>query len=148
MIEKIKKIREKTGAGFSGIKAALEEAAGNEQKAIKILGRQGALSAEGKKNRELKVGLIDSYVHLGKLGVLIEVQTETDFAVRSRRFRAFVHDLCLQIASTAPSDIEALMNQPFIKDESQSVRGLLDQAIATIGENIIVKRFIRYSLEK
>jgi elongation factor Ts len=147
MLQKIKKIRQETGAGLNDIREALEEARGNERKALAILAKRGSDKAERKKTRELKSGLIDSYVHMGKVGVLIEVQTETDFVAKNQQFKDLVHDLCLQIASADPRDIAELFKQPFIKDESMTVKELIDQAIAKIGENIDVKRFIRYSLE-
>mgnify|MGYP001564255595 CR=1 FL=1 len=146
MIEKIKAIREKTDASLALIKEALEEAGGDEKKALEILKQKGIAKASKKKDRELKAGLIDSYVHLGKVGVLIEVLTETDFVAKNEKFHAFVHNLCMQIASTNPKNIDELLKQEYIKDESQTIKNLLDQTISTIGENIEIKNFTRYSL--
>ncbi|TSC92518.1 MAG: elongation factor T [Candidatus Berkelbacteria bacterium Licking1014_7] len=143
----IQKIRHTTGAGFADIRDALEEAGGDEKKTWEILCKKGASKAEKKKGRALKAGLIDSYIHLGKVGVLIELQTETDFVAKNEKARVLAHNLCLQIASLNPKDINELLAQFFVKDESQTVKDLLNHTIATVGENIEIIRFTRYSLE-
>lgn len=142
----IKKIRQKTQAGFADIRQALEEAQGDEKKALKILKQKGLDKAAGKKSRQLKAGLIDCYIHLAKVGAMIKLQTETDFASRSQLVKNLARDLCLQIASTDPKDLAELKAQPFIKDEELTVAEVVDQAIAALGENIELKDFIRYSI--
>jgi len=146
MIEKIKAIRGKTDASLALIKEALEEAGGDELKALAILRQKGIAKASKKKDRALTAGLIDGYIHMGKVGVLIEVLTETDFVAKNEKFRAFVHDVCMQIASANPKNIDELLGQEYIKDDSRLVKDLLDQTISTIGENIKIKQFTRYSL--
>ncbi len=183
-------LREKTGAGLLDSKKALTEANGNVEEAITILRKKGAASAAKKAERATKEGLIESYIHVGgKVGVLIEVNCETDFVARNDDFRAFVKDLCLQIAAASPlyvtreevpeadlqkeRDIAAaqvtgkppaavqkivegklekyystvcLIDQPFVKLPEKTVKEILTERIAKIGENIQVRRFIRYQL--
>ncbi len=183
-------LREKTGAGLLDCKKALTEANGNVEEAITILRKKGAASAAKKAERATKEGVIESYIHVGgKVGVLIEVNCETDFVARNEDFRAFVKDLCLQIAAASPlyvnreevpeadlqkeRDIAAaqvtgkppaavqkivegklekyystvcLVDQPFVKLPEKTVKEMLTERIAKIGENIQVRRFIRYQL--
>jgi len=102
----IKKLRDMTGAGMMDAKKALEEAAGDEDKAIEILRKSGAASAAKRGEREAKAGLVDSYVHGGRIGVLIEVNCETDFVARTEDFKDFVHDVAMQVAATMPDYIK------------------------------------------
>lgn len=183
-------LREKTGAGLLDCKKALTEANGNVEEAITILRKKGAASAAKKADRATKEGVIESYIHVGgKVGVLIEVNCETDFVARNDDFRAFVKDLCLQIAAASPlyvsreevpeadlqkeRDIAAaqvqgkppaavqkivegkldkfystvcLLDQPFVKLPEKSVKDMLTEKITKIGENIQVRRFVRYQL--
>lgn len=140
-------LREKTGLGIMECKKALEEASGNQKKAEEILQRSGAMEALKKSERQTSQGLIGSYVHSnGKIAVLIEVNCETDFVARNAEFQEFVHDLAMQVASMNPKDIDELKKQEFIKDTTLSIEDLLNQKIAKIGENIQIKRFVRYQL--
>ena len=183
-------LREKTGAGLLDCKKALVEAHGNVEEAITILRKKGAASAAKKADRATKEGVIESYIHVGgKVGVLIEVNCETDFVARNDDFRAFVKDLCLQIAAASPlyvsreevpeadlqkeRDIAAaqvqgkppaavqkivegklekfystvcLVDQPFVKLPEKSVKDMVTEKIAKIGENIQIRRFVRYQL--
>jgi elongation factor Ts len=183
-------LREKTGAGLLDCKKALTEANGNVEEAITILRKKGAASAAKKAERATKEGLVESYIHVGgKVGVLIEVNCETDFVARNDDFRAFVKDLCLQIAAASPlyvsreevpeSDLQkerdiaaaqvqgkppaavqkivegklekyystvCLLDQPFVKLAEKSVKDMITEKIAKIGENIQVRRFVRYQL--
>jgi elongation factor Ts len=183
-------LREKTGAGLLDCKKALAEANGNVEEAVTILRKKGAASAAKKADRATKEGLVESYIHVGnKVGVLIEVNCETDFVARNEEFRAFVKDLCLQIAAASPThvsreevpeadiakerDIAAaqvqgkppaavhkivegkldkyfatvcLVDQPFVKQPEKTVKELLTQLIAKIGENIQIRRFVRYQV--
>lgn len=103
MMELIKKIREQTGAGIADVKAALDEAGGDEQKAIEVLRKAGQKIAARKVGRATKEGLIGSYVHTsGKIGALVSVACETDFVARNADFQNFVHELCLQVAAYGP----------------------------------------------
>ena len=183
-------LREKTGAGLLDCKKALTEANGNVEEAITILRKKGAASAAKKAERATKEGVVESYIHVGgKVGVLIEVNCETDFVARNDDFRAFVKDLCLQIAAASPlyvtreevpeaevqkeRDIAAaqvvgkppaavqkivegklekfystlcLVDQPFVKLPEKTVKEMVMERIAKIGENIQIRRFVRYQL--
>jgi elongation factor Ts len=186
----VKDLREKTGAGLLDCQKALTEAKGNLEEAITILRKKGAASAAKKADRATKEGLIESYIHVGgKVGVLIEVNCETDFVARNDDFKAFVKDICLQIAAASPSyvnreevpeadlakerDIAAaqvvgkppaavqkivegklekyysticLLDQPFVKNPDKTVKDIVTQQIATTGENITIRRFVRFQL--
>ncbi len=183
-------LRLSTGAGLLDCKKALTEANGNTEEATTILRKKGAASAAKKADRATKEGLIESYIHVGgKVGVLIEVNCETDFVARNDAFRAFVKDICLQIAAASPlyvgrnevpeadlakeRDIASaqvlgkppaaaqkivegklekyysticLLDQPFVKQPDKTVKEILTEQISKIGENIQVRRFIRYQL--
>jgi len=183
-------LRGQTGAGLLDCKKALTESSGNVEEAITILRKKGAASAAKKADRTTKEGLIESYIHVGgKVGVLIEVNCETDFVARNDEFKAFVRDLCLQIAAASPLYVSrdqvpeadlakereiaaaqvvgkppaaaqkivegkleryystvCLVDQPFVKLQEKSVKDILTEAIAKTGENIQVRRFVRFQL--
>jgi elongation factor Ts len=189
--ESVKQLRELTGAGFMDCKRALEETDGDVERAVALLRERGAASAAKKSGREAREGAIGSYIHTGgRVGVLIEVNCETDFVARTDEFQRLVRDLAIQVAGLAPlypdvdaipaAELEAkradlladeavqkkpeairaqivdgqlkkwfrdvvLLEQPF-RDEDRSVRDLITEKIATIGENIRVRRFVRYEL--
>jgi elongation factor Ts len=186
----VNSLRGQTGAGLLDCKKALVEANGNMEEATTILRKKGAASAAKKADRTTKEGLVESYIHhSGKVGVLIEVNCETDFVARNDGFKAFVKDLCLQISATSPLYVSrdqvpeeelakereiaaaqvvgkppaaaqkivdgklekhfsnvCLLDQPFVKLPEKSVKELLTEAIAKTGENIQVRRFVRYQL--
>src|SRR3954470_24285303 len=186
----VSELREKTGAGLLDCKKALTEANGNMEEATTILRKKLGSKLDKLSSRATKEGLIHSYIHVGgKVGVLIEVNCETDFVARNEGFRAFVQDLCLQIAAASPTyvtreevpevelakerDIAAaqvqgkppaavqkivegklekhystvcLLDQPFVKEPEKTVKDLLSDTIAKIGENIQIRRFTRYQL--
>ena len=183
-------LRGQTGAGLLDCKKALTESNGNVEEAITILRKKGAASAAKKADRTTKEGLIESYIHVGgKVGVLIEVNCETDFVARNDEFKAFVRDLCLQIAAASPLYVSrdqvpetdlakereiaaaqvvgkppaaaqkivegklerfystvCLVDQPFVKVQEKSVKDILTETIAKTGENIQVRRFVRFQL--
>jgi elongation factor Ts len=179
----VKELRDRTGAGFMDCKRALEEAGGDLDKATGILRERGLAAAAKKSGREAREGLISSYIHTGgRVGVLIEVNCETDFVARTDEFQKLVRDLAVQVAGLAPQwvtredvpaeaieakrreladdprardDVESNLNrwlkesvlyeQPF-RDTNMAVRDLIHDRIATIGENILVRRFTRYAL--
>ena len=189
--EAVKQLREQTGAGFMDCKRALQETGGDVAKAVVLLRERGMAAAAKKSGREAREGLISSYIHTGgRVGVLIEVNCETDFVARTDRFQELVRALAIQVAGLSPrwvdvdaipaSELEAkkaelaadpsaaakpaeirekivdgqlkkwfkdvvLLEQPY-RDTEQSVRDLVTEAIATIGENIQVRRFERYAL--
>jgi elongation factor Ts len=183
-------LREKTGAGLLDCKKALTESNGDLDQAETILRKKGVASAAKKAGRSANEGLIESYIHLGgKVGVLIEVNCETDFVAKTDEFKSLCRDLCLQIAAASPTvvsresvpeadvanerDIAAaqvagkppaaiqkivegklekyystvcLLDQPFVKNPDQTVKDLLTERIAKLGENIVVRRFVRFQL--
>ena len=187
----VKELRERTGAGMMDCKRALTEAEGDLDAATVILRERGLAAAAKKAGREAREGLVSSYIHTGgRVGVLIEVNCETDFVARTDEFQKLVRDLAIQVAGLSPlyvdvdaipaADLEAkkaellrddsvqkkpenireqivegqlkkwysqvcLLDQPF-RDEERSVRDLITEKIATIGENILVRRFTRYAL--
>jgi elongation factor Ts len=146
-IGKIKNLRDKTGVSISECKKALEEAKGNIDLAKEILKKKGKEFAQKQSEREVKEGLIATYLHPDKqIGVILELNCETDFVARSEDFQKLAHELCLQIAAMNPQDADSLFSQPWIKDETKIVKDLIDSYIAKLGENIVVKRFTRYEI--
>jgi elongation factor Ts len=187
----VKELRERTGAGFMDCKRALEETGGEIEAAVTLLRERGQAAAAKKAGRDVREGLIGSYIHTGgRIGVLIEVNCETDFVARTEQFQKLVRDLAMQVAGMRPEyvDVESipaavleakkaeladdeatrkkpeairpqivegqlkkwfkevcLLEQPF-RDTDQTVGSLVTDAIATIGENIRVRRFSRYEL--
>ncbi len=158
----VKELREKTGAGVLECRHVLEEAAGNLEKAAQILKERGLAKAEKKIGRSTGQGLVEAYIHPGgRVGALVEVNCETDFVARTPEFKQLAHDLVLQVAATSPQfvtreDMPAgadlnpqevcLMDQPFIKDPGKSVKELITETVAKVGENVRVKRFSRFEL--
>jgi len=159
----VKALRELTGAGVMDCKKALEEANGNVEKAKEILREKGIASAQKRAGRETLQGLVESYIHAGgRIGVLVEVNCETDFVARTDAFKTLAHDIAMQIAGVPttlvinedelPADAEGtveelvLMKQPFIRDASRTIEALVKDAIAQTGENIQVRRFARFEL--
>ncbi len=189
--EAVKELRERTGAGMMDCKRALEETGGDMEKAVALLRERGLAAAAKKADRDAREGLVSSYIHTGgRVGVLIEVNCETDFVARTDEFQKLVRDLAMQVAGLAPryvdvdripaAELEAkkaalladesvqskpeairpkivegqlnkwykevvLLEQPF-RDEDRTVRDLVNEKISTIGENIRVRRFVRFGL--
>ena len=146
MNEEISKLREVTGAGVMDCKKALREAKGDFDKALQIIRERGAAIAEKRGERKTGAGVLESFVHNGRVGVLLELRTETDFVARSEPFQELAHEIVMQIAAMEPENAEALLKQSYIKDESMDVEGLINSVIAKVGENIKVERFCRYEL--
>ncbi len=144
--EQIKKLREVTGAGVMDCEKAFEGSGGDFDKAIRIINERGLIKAQSKSERKTGAGLLESYVHNGRIGVLLEIRAETDFVVRSEPFRALAHELAMHISAMAPEDTESLLRQPFIKDESITVEDLIKRTVGKIGENIRVEKFCRYEV--
>ena len=158
----IKDLRDKTGAGVMDCKKALLEAQGNLEKAIEILNQRGIAMARKKAERVADQGVIEAYVHPGgRIGVLVEVNCETDFVARTNEFKELAHNLALQIAAMCPqfvspedipqeSETDAktacLLLQPYIKDPEKTVQDIVTETIAKVGENIKVRRFVRFEL--
>ncbi len=190
--EQVRELREKTGAGMMDCKKALVESSGNIDKAIVFLREKGLASAEKKSARATKEGVVSSYIHgNGRIGVMIEVNCETDFVARNEKFQSFVKDVAMHVAAMSPryvreedipedvkkSEMEiykkqtegsgkpanviekivegrfkkfceevCLLNQPYVKNPDQKIQDYIKENISVIGENISVKRFVRWQL--
>ena len=139
-------------------KKALDESNGDVDKAEQILKEQGIASAAKKAGRDTDQGLIETYIHSGgRIGAMVEVNCETDFVARTKEFSDLAHDIAMQIAAMNPSTLEenntdiesdnsSLLQQPFIKDPSKNIQELINETVGTLGENIRVRRFKRFSL--
>jgi len=168
-LEQIKKLREATSLGISDCRKALEDSKGDIIKAAELLKKRGLELAAKKSDRVTRAGRIASYVHFDhKIGVLLEVNSETDFVSRNEEFIRFSSDAALHIAAMNPhyikredipqdilkeqADPEAfckascLMEQPFVKDSSLTIKDYLNSIAAKVGENIVVRRFVRFQL--
>lgn len=191
-IEKIKQLREETAAGMMDVKRALEETDGDVEGARKVLRERGQAIAAKKSSREATEGLIDAYIHFnGRVGVLLEVNCETDFVARTPEFKEFVRNVALHVASmkpicVSPEDLpakareeeraivdkqvaemgkpeniqaqivegrmrkweseQALLTQPYVKEMDKTVGDLLQDTIQRVGENVVIRRFVRYEL--
>ena len=130
-IEDIKKLKELTGIGLTDAKVALVEADGNFDKALEVLRKKGVTKAEKKGDREARQGLIDSYVHGGRIGVIVEVNCETDFVARTDTFKSFVHEIALQVASMSPTYIS---EADIPASEMERVRSEAHERIVTEGK--------------
>ena len=158
----IKELREKSGAGIMECRNALVDAAGDVQKAHDELKGKGLLKAQKKAERVTNQGVVEAYIHTGgRIGAIIEVNSETDFAARTDEFKELARCLAMQVAAMDPryvseenipegEDAEAetvcLLSQPYIKDTSMTVKDLIIEAVAKVGENIQVNRFSRFEL--
>ncbi len=164
-LEAIRALREKTGASLNDVRAALESAGGNEQKALELLRQRGAQIAEQRQDRATGQGRVESYVHHdGRLGAIVEVNCETDFVARTPEFIQFCRDVAMHVAAMSPryvrtEDLPAaeganpdaakavcLLEQPFVKDQGTTVKGLLEALIAKTGERVVVRRFTKFAI--
>jgi len=158
----IKELREQTRAGVMACRTALIEAKGDLGKAVKLLEKQSLIEARKKVEREARQGLVDAYIHTGgRIGVLIEVNCETDFVANTDEFKNLAHNLAMQVAAQepvylSPEDIpegaesqpetDCLLKQPFIKDPTKTVHDIISETIVKTGENIRINRFVRFEL--
>ncbi|MEW6033837.1 MAG: elongation factor Ts [Chloroflexota bacterium] len=161
-IEAIKELRQRTGAGITDCKSALQKAAGDLDRACEDLKEKGFAIAEKKAHRSTTQGVVESYIHTGKkVGVLLELDCETDFVARTDQFQQLAHDIAMQIAAMSPTYISAndipagtgvdpaaacLLQQLFIKDPTKTIEDLIKQGVAAVGENIRVRRFVRFEV--
>lgn len=146
-LEQIKELREQTGISISECKKALEAAGDDIEKAKTLLRTWGKEVASKKQAREVLAGLVSSYVHsTGKIGSLLAVKCETDFVARSDDFKNLCHELALQIASLEAESVEDLLSQQYIKDPGKTVKDVMEEYVARLGENIVVEKFARFSL--
>jgi len=159
---KIKELREQSGAGIMDCRSALLGCEGDMEKALEVLKEQGMLRAEKKAGRATTQGLIEAYIHTaGRIGTMVEVNCETDFVARTDEFKELAHCLAMQVAALSPQyvseeevpegvDIEpqeaCLLLQPYIKDPTRTVKDVIIETIAKVGENIRVSRFTKYEL--
>ncbi len=158
----VKELRDQSGAGIMDCKKALLQAEGDTDRALQILKEKGMLKAKKKAGRATTQGLIEAYIHSGgRLGAMVEVNCETDFVARTDEFKELAHHLAMQVAALPPqfvSEEEApegvdikpeaacLLLQAYIKDPSKTVQDIITETIAKLGENIRVKRFVRFEL--
>ncbi len=157
-IDQIKALREETGAGVMDCRSALEASEGNLDAAREILREKGIATAAKRADRTAGQGLIESYIHGGRIGVLVDLRCETDFVARTEPFKELAHDIAMQVASMQPAAVSAdqledgdeeavaLLDQPFIRDASQTIADRINDVIASVGEKIEVARFIRYQV--
>ena len=190
-LDEVKKLKNLTGVGLTDAKRALEQANGDFDKALAEMRKKGLTKAEKRGERDASQGIVDSYVHGGRIGVLLEVNCETDFVARTDDFKGLVHDLAMHIAASAPRFISAnnipseerqakaaeftekvkaegkpeaiapqivegmlkkhfaeqcLLDQPFIKNPDETVGDLVKGMISKLGENIVVRRMVRFEL--
>jgi elongation factor Ts len=127
-------------------KKALEDARGDFDRAKELIHERGLTKVEKRADRVTGAGLIQTYVHNERIGVLLDLRAETDFVVRSQPFRELARELAMQIAAMAPETVEELLNQPYIRDESKTAGDLVKDVIARVGENVRVNKFYRIEL--
>ena len=139
----VKKLREVTGCGMMDCKKALNETDGDFDKAIDFLREKGLATAQKKAGRIASEGLVDILVE-GNVGAMVEVNSETDFVAKNEEFRTFVKNVARQVIAINPADVDALLESKFIDDESVTIKDMLTEKIAKIGENMNIRRFARY----
>jgi len=154
--ELIKELRDKTGAGIMECKKAIEDALGDLGKAELLIKERGLAMAEKKAGREAGQGLIESYVHAGRIGALIELNCETDFVARTDDFKTLAREIAMQVAATNPGRVSGqeasadgdvpLLDQPYIRDPGKTIQDLVNETIAKVRENIVIRRFARFEL--
>lgn len=146
--KEVAKLRAETGAGVMESKRALDEA-GDYDKAKELLKQWGAARAEKKADRLAEQGVIESYIHsTGRVGAIVELNSETDFVARNPDFRQLAKEIAMQVAAMEPETVDALLAQPYIRDGSKTVKDLVTGLAASTGENIQVRRFQRFELGK
>jgi elongation factor Ts len=160
--EKLKVLREQSGASVMACRDALIQAEENMEKAIELLKQKGLSIVEKKKERSTSQGIIESYVHAGgKIGVIVELNCETDFVARTDEFKQLAHNIAMQVAAMYPKFVSkehipagaevkpeevCLLIQPYIKDLTKTVQDVINEVIAKVGENVRVSRFVRFEL--
>lgn len=146
-LQTIKKLRDETSASIADCRRAMDEANGDYKKALEWLKKRAAEIAAKKADRETGEGLIEAYIHgAGKVGVLVEVLCETDFVAKTDEFKKLTKEIAMQIAAMNPADVDSLLKQEYIRDSSQTIEQLVKGVIGKLGENITVKRFVRFEL--
>lgn len=145
-LKTIQRLREATGAGVMECKRALEEAEGNFDRAATLVKESGLIKIAKRAGREAGAGLIESYVHNERIGVILDLRAETDFVVRSADFRKLARELAMHIAAMAPENPDELLRQPYIRDETKTVESLIKETAARVGENIRLTTFCRLEI--
>lgn len=145
-VDQIKKLRELTGAGITDCRQALEETSGDVTAARELLKKQGIENAAKKAKRETRQGKVFSYVHSGRIGVILSLLCETDFVAKTDEFQDLGKELALQIASMDPKDESELLTQEYIRDPKLNIDALVKSTIGKLGENIRIGKFYRLSL--
>ncbi len=145
-IDLIKELREKTSVSVMQCKKALEEAGGDIKKAEVILKKNSAATVLKKAERLLKAGTIGFYLHDNNIGAMVLLSSETDFVAKNPEFEALARELAMQVAAMNPENVEELLEQPFIKDETKIIRDLLNEATQKFGERIEASQFVRVSV--
>lgn len=143
----LKKLREETAASIADCRKALEESAGDYQKAVAWLQKHGIEKAEKKVERVTGQGLIDCYIHQNcRIGAMVMVLCETDFVARTSEFKTLAHEIAMQVAAMNPKDVNALLKQEYIRDPSKTIESLIKETIAKLGENIVIKELKRFEI--
>jgi elongation factor Ts len=145
-VDLIKQLREGTGAGIADCRGALEEAGGNLDKAANLLRKKGLEKASKKADRETHQGKVFSYVHGGRVGALVSLRCETDFVANTDDFVFLGKELCLQVSSMNPKDVEELLDQEYIRDPKIKICDLVKSTIAKLGENIKIGSVTRVTV--
>ncbi len=142
----LKRLREETSISVSECRQALEDAGGNYDKALEFVKSKAAEKAAKKADRETGQGIIETYVHGRKIGVMLMLLCETDFVARTDEFKNLGHEIAMQIAAMDPKDVAELLSQEYIKDPSKTIESMVKEAIHKTGENIVIKKFERYQI--
>lgn len=146
-IKDLKRLREETSASIADCRMALEQSNGDFQESLKWIKARGLEKAEKKSDRQTSQGLVDCYIHQnGRIGAIVSVLCETDFVAITDEFKNLVHEICMQVAAMNPKDVDSLLKQEYIRDSSKTVGELIKEAIAKLGENIVVKEFKRFEI--
>src|SRR6266571_13529 len=144
-LQLLKKLRQETAASIADCRRALEESDGDYKKALDWLKKRATEIAAKKSDRATSEGIIESYIHQGgKVGVLVELLCETDFVAKTDEFKNLAREIGMQAAAMNPVDVDSLLKQDYIRDGSQTIEQLVKGAIGKLGENITVKRFVRF----
>lgn len=146
-LKTLKKLRDETAASIADCRVALDESNGDYSKALEWLKKRALAKAEKKAGRETVEGVIEPYIHGGgKVGVLVELLCETDFVAKTDEFHQLAREVAMQVAAMNPENVEDLLKQAYIRDGSQTIEQLVKSAIGKMGENITVKRFVRFEI--
>lgn len=145
--DNVKQLRAKTGSSMMECKKALTEAHGDEDKALKILQEKGRLTAMKKSERRAEEGIVEAYIHGNKkIGVLLKLKCETDFVAKNQEFKELAHELAMHIAGMDSENGNNILEEPFVKNPEITIKQLIDEKIAKLGENIQIGEFTRYEL--